>query len=176
MANKNAELQRLTSIYKNILKNANVTLIEVGGLPFIPEIPGREYAIDSDAALDLPSKPEKIAIVGGGLEILLRNRYLLEELSSTLKNPPKLSLSLKTNKGTVEGFSHILFATGRRPNTKLALMVVLDDRPSAGFMDFKTKNIIMIGIPNFVKYLAAIIMRIREPKTMALIFASEKMM
>lgn len=29
------------------------------------------------------------------------------------------SLSLKTNKGTVEGFSHIMFATGRRPNTKV---------------------------------------------------------
>ncbi|KAL7249075.1 hypothetical protein ACSBR1_011274 [Camellia fascicularis] len=28
------------------------------------------------------------------------------------------SLSLKTNKGTVEGFSHIMFATGRKPNTK----------------------------------------------------------
>ena len=31
MANKNAELQRLTGIYKNILKNAGVTLIEVHG-------------------------------------------------------------------------------------------------------------------------------------------------
>lgn len=29
------------------------------------------------------------------------------------------SLSLKTNKGTVEGFSHIMFATGRRPNTQV---------------------------------------------------------
>lgn len=29
------------------------------------------------------------------------------------------SLSLKTNKGTVEGFSHVMFATGRRPNTKV---------------------------------------------------------
>ncbi|XP_021280647.1 glutathione reductase, chloroplastic isoform X2 [Herrania umbratica] len=92
MANKNAELQRLTGIYKNILNNAGVTLIEgrgkivdphtvdvdgklyaarhilisVGGRPFIPEITGSEYAIDSDAALDLPSKPEKVAIVGGG--------------------------------------------------------------------------------------------------------------
>ncbi|KAL0459455.1 UNVERIFIED_CONTAM: Glutathione reductase, chloroplastic [Sesamum latifolium] len=27
-------------------------------------------------------------------------------------------LSLKTNKGTVDGFSHVMFATGRRPNTK----------------------------------------------------------
>lgn len=41
-------------------------LIAVGGRPFIPDIPGREFAIDSDAALDLPSKPKRIAIVGGG--------------------------------------------------------------------------------------------------------------
>lgn len=31
MANKNAELQRLTGIYKNILKNAGVALIEGRG-------------------------------------------------------------------------------------------------------------------------------------------------
>ena len=48
------------------LYTARNILISVGGRPFIPEIPGSEYAIDSDAALDLPSKPEKIAIVGGG--------------------------------------------------------------------------------------------------------------
>lgn len=125
MANKNAELDRLTGIYKNILNNAGVTLIEgrgkvgwfskirfkfylffilkfdklcfpsgvivilqivdphtvdvdgklysarhilisVGGRPFLPDIPGKEYAIDSDIALDLPSRPDKIAIVGGG--------------------------------------------------------------------------------------------------------------
>lgn len=29
------------------------------------------------------------------------------------------SLSLKTSKGTVDGFSHIMFATGRKPNTKV---------------------------------------------------------
>lgn len=28
-------------------------------------------------------------------------------------------LSLKTNKGTIDGFSHVMFATGRRPNTKV---------------------------------------------------------
>jgi pyruvate/2-oxoglutarate dehydrogenase complex dihydrolipoamide dehydrogenase (E3) component len=28
-------------------------------------------------------------------------------------------LSLNTNKGTVEGFSHVMFATRRRPNTKV---------------------------------------------------------
>ncbi|XP_021280646.1 glutathione reductase, chloroplastic isoform X1 [Herrania umbratica] len=184
MANKNAELQRLTGIYKNILNNAGVTLIEgrgkivdphtvdvdgklyaarhilisVGGRPFIPEITGSEYAIDSDAALDLPSKPEKVAIVGGGyialefagifnglkseVHIFIRQKKVLrgfdeeirdfvgEQMSlrgiefHTEESPQAIvrsadgSLSLKTNKGTVEGFSHIMFATGRRPNTK----------------------------------------------------------
>lgn len=184
MANKNAELQRLTGIYKNILKNAGVTLIEgrgkivdphtvdvdgklytarhiliaVGGRPFIPEIPGSEHAIDSDAALDLPSKPKKIGIVGGGyialefagifnglntdVHVFIRQKKVLrgfdedvrdfvaEQMSlrgiefHTEESPQAIlksadgSLSLKTNKGTVEGFSHIMFATGRRPNTK----------------------------------------------------------
>lgn len=30
------------------------------------------------------------------------------------------TFSLKTNKGTVEGFSHIMFATGRKPNTRVS--------------------------------------------------------
>nr|AFS30566.1 glutathione reductase [Dimocarpus longan] len=184
IANKNAELKRLTGIYKNILNNAGVTLIEgrgkivdphtvdvdgklysarhilisVGGRPFIPDIPGSEYAIDSDVALDLPSKPEKIAIVGGGyialefagifngleseVHVFIRQKKVLrgfdeeirdfvsEQMSlrgiefHTEESPQAIlksgdgSLSLKTNKGTVDGFSHIMFATGRRPNTK----------------------------------------------------------
>ncbi|PON38000.1 Trypanothione reductase [Parasponia andersonii] len=196
MANKNAELQRLTGIYKNVLKNSGVTLIEgrgkvgqsilfgrlykivdphtvdvdgkiysarnilisVGGRPFIPEIPGSEFAIDSDAALDLPSKPEKIAIVGGGyialefagifnglnseVHVFIRQKKVLrgfdeevrdfvaEQMSvrgiefHTEESPQAITksadgtLSLKTNKGTSEGFSHVMFATGRRPNTK----------------------------------------------------------
>ncbi|CAK9143787.1 unnamed protein product [Ilex paraguariensis] len=184
MSNKNAELQRLTGIYKNILKNAGVTLIEgrgkivdphtvdvdgklystknilisVGGRPFIPKIPGSEYAIDSDAALDLPSKPKKIAIIGGGyiavefagifngltseVHVFIRQKQVLrgfdEEIRDfvgeqmalrgiefhTEESPQAIVksadglLALKTNKGTVEGFSHIMFATGRRPNTK----------------------------------------------------------
>ncbi|KAK1560123.1 hypothetical protein Q3G72_022433 [Acer saccharum] len=184
IANKNAELQRLTGIYKNILNNAGVTLIEgrgkivdphtvdvdgklysarhilisVGGRPFITDIPGIEYAIDSDVALDLPSKPEKIAIIGGGyialefasifnglkseVHVFIRQKKVLrgfdeeirdfvsEQMSlrgiefHTEESPQAIlksgdgSLSLKTNKGTVEGFSHVMFATGRKPNTK----------------------------------------------------------
>ncbi|KAL2556903.1 Glutathione reductase [Forsythia ovata] len=184
IANKNAEIQRLTGIYKNTLKNAGVALIEgrgkivdphtvdvdgkiysaknilisVGGRPFIPDIPGSEYAIDSDAALDLPSKPRKIAIVGGGyiavefagifnglksdVHVFIRQKKVLrgfdEEIRDfvgeqmllrgiefrTEESPQAIikssdgSLSLKTNKGTIDGFSHIMFATGRKPNTK----------------------------------------------------------
>uniref|UniRef100_A0A7N0SYA3 Glutathione reductase n=1 Tax=Kalanchoe fedtschenkoi TaxID=63787 RepID=A0A7N0SYA3_KALFE len=184
IANKNAELQRLVGIYKNILKNAGVTLIEgrgkivdphtvdvdgklysakhilvsVGGRPFMPDIPGIEYAIDSDAALDLPSKPTKIAIVGGGYialefagifnglksetHVFIRQKQVLrgfdeevrnfvaeqmalkgiefhtEETPQAIIKSPNGSLSLKTNKETVEGFSHVMFATGRKPNTK----------------------------------------------------------
>uniref|UniRef100_A0A2N9I9Q8 PSII 6.1 kDa protein n=1 Tax=Fagus sylvatica TaxID=28930 RepID=A0A2N9I9Q8_FAGSY len=162
MANKNAELQRLTGIYKNILKNSGVTLIEgrgkivdphtidvdgklysarhilvsVGGRPFIPEIPGSEYSIDSDAALDLPSKPKKIAIVGGGYIALefagifngltseIRD-FVAEQMSvrgielHTEESPQAIikaadgSLSLKTNKGTVEGFLTLDVVLGR---------------------------------------------------------------
>ncbi|CAN8254565.1 unnamed protein product [Cochlearia groenlandica] len=184
IANKNAELQRLTGIYKNILSNANVKLLEgrgkvidphtidvdgktytsrniliaVGGRPFIPDIPGKELAIDSDAALDLPSKPKRIAIVGGGyialefagifnglnseVHVFIRQKKVLrgfdedvrdfvgEQMSlrgiefHTEESPEAIiksgdgSLSLKTSKGTIEGFSHVMFATGRKPNTK----------------------------------------------------------
>ncbi|XP_078436654.1 glutathione reductase [Wolffia australiana] len=184
MANKNAELHRLTGIYKNILKNANVKLIEgrgkivgphtidvdgkiysarhilisVGGRPFVPDIPGKEHAIDSDVALDLPSRPEKIAIVGGGYiavefagifnglksevhvfirqpkvlrgfdeevrdfvteQMLLRGiQFHSEETPEAIIKSGDGKLLLKTNKGTIDGFSHVMFATGRRPNTK----------------------------------------------------------
>lgn len=33
------------------------------------------------------------------------------------------TLTLKTNKGTAEGFSHIMFATGRKPNIKVRLFL-----------------------------------------------------
>lgn len=36
-------------------------------------------------------------------------------------------LSLKTNKGTAEGFSHIMFATGRRPNIKVRFSIMYRD-------------------------------------------------
>jgi glutathione reductase (NADPH) len=90
--NKNSELDRLNGIYLNILKDNNVSLkqgravviddhtvevggerlttenilIAVGGWPNLPSIPGIEHAITSNEALELPTLPKKVVIVGGG--------------------------------------------------------------------------------------------------------------
>ncbi|XP_028102184.1 glutathione reductase, chloroplastic-like [Camellia sinensis] len=48
----------------------------------------------------------------GGIE------FHTEESPQAILKSADGSLSLKTNKGTVEGFSHIMFATGHKPNTK----------------------------------------------------------
>jgi glutathione reductase (NADPH) len=89
---KNTELDRLHGIYVNLLNNANVErfhgrgtvvdphtvsvdgkhitaeriLIAVGGWPSTPEIPGIEYAISSNEALDLRQRPDRILVVGSG--------------------------------------------------------------------------------------------------------------
>lgn len=92
ITNKNAELNRLTGVYKSLLQKSEVDLIEgrgkivdahtvevkgkqyttqhillsVGGRATVPNIPGKENAITSDEALNLSERPNKICIVGGG--------------------------------------------------------------------------------------------------------------
>ncbi len=92
IAAKNKELDRLEGVYRTLLKNANVALIEgravvvdphtvevngrrytadnimiaTGGHPTTPELPGIEHVISSNEALDLPQLPRRIVIVGGG--------------------------------------------------------------------------------------------------------------
>jgi glutathione reductase (NADPH) len=88
-----AELTRLEGAYRNTLKSAGVTihdaratiidphtvelstgqrittahiLIATGGRPFVPDIPGAEHAVVSDAMFDLPELPKRALIVGGG--------------------------------------------------------------------------------------------------------------
>ena len=41
-------------------------LIAVGGWPSTPDIPGMQYVISSNEALELPSLPKRMVIVGGG--------------------------------------------------------------------------------------------------------------
>lgn len=92
LANKDAEIDRLNSIYIKNLEASGVEilphraelvdaqtvrvdgreisaeriLIAVGATPFIPEIPGRAHAITSNEAFHLESLQSAITVVGGG--------------------------------------------------------------------------------------------------------------
>lgn len=92
IANKDREIHRLNGIYRNLLVNSGVTLMEghakitgphevevngqrhsaqhiliaTGGWPQIPEIPGREHAISSNEAFFLKELPKRVLVVGGG--------------------------------------------------------------------------------------------------------------
>lgn len=92
IANKTREIQRLNGIYRNLLVDNGVNLLEgharivgahevevngqrysaehilvaVGGWPFVPDIPGKELAITSNEAFYLEQLPRRILVVGGG--------------------------------------------------------------------------------------------------------------
>lgn len=90
--NKKTEIARLNGIYRNMLGQAGVSLIDgrgrvvgphevevagqryraerillaTGGWPFIPEVTGKELAITSNEVFDLETLPQAMVIVGGG--------------------------------------------------------------------------------------------------------------
>jgi len=92
IAAKNKELDRLEGIYQRLLRDSHVTtvdgrgvvadpytvevngqrmtaekiLVAVGGWPMIPDFPGKEHVITSNEALDLPQRPKRVVIIGGG--------------------------------------------------------------------------------------------------------------
>ena len=92
IANKNREIQRLNGIYRNLLLNSGVTLLEgharllgphqvevqgrcysarhiliaTGGWPQVPDIPGKEHAITSNEVFYLQQLPQRVLVVGGG--------------------------------------------------------------------------------------------------------------
>jgi glutathione reductase (NADPH) len=92
IANKDREINRLNDVYRALLVNSGVTLLEghatfvdphqvevngqrysakhiliaTGGWPQIPEIPGREHAITSNEAFFLKELPKRVLVVGGG--------------------------------------------------------------------------------------------------------------
>ena len=92
IGNKNREIQRLNGIYRNLLVNSGVTLLEgharllddhsveldgqrysakhiliaTGGWPYIPDFPGCKHAINSNQAFFLEQLPKRVLVVGGG--------------------------------------------------------------------------------------------------------------
>ncbi len=92
IANKDREISRLNGVYRKILSDNGVEIIEghaeivdphtvtvdgkrhtakyilaaVGSWPMVPKIPGAEHAITSNEVFHLGSLPEKVIIVGGG--------------------------------------------------------------------------------------------------------------
>jgi glutathione reductase (NADPH) len=92
IANKDREIARLNGVYRSLLRNSGVNLIEghgrivgphevevagqrysarhiligVGGWPQVPDIPGKELAITSNEVFHLPHLPKRVLVVGGG--------------------------------------------------------------------------------------------------------------
>ena len=52
---------------ESLIFEAENLLIATGARPFIPNIPGAEYALTSSAILDLDEVPAKLNIIGGGI-------------------------------------------------------------------------------------------------------------
>ena len=92
IANKNREIARLNNVYRKILGEAGVEILDrhaeildphtvaldgkkitakyilvaVGSWPVVPKFPGSQHAITSNEAFYLPSLPKRVIIVGGG--------------------------------------------------------------------------------------------------------------
>ncbi|MEE2998748.1 MAG: glutathione-disulfide reductase [Pseudomonadota bacterium] len=181
--NKDTELDRLNGIYLNILKNNNVDLkegrgviidkhtvevggveittenilIAVGGWPSMPNIPGIEFAISSNEALELEVLPKSMVIVGGGYiavefagifaglgvevtEIIRAENILrgfdvdmrisltqeMEKRGIKIRSEAEVSsiekhgdiFFLQLNDGERIGTECVMYATGRKANTK----------------------------------------------------------
>ena len=100
ITNKNTEIERLNGIYEKLLVNSGVhllnghakivdahtvdvdgqqysakhILVAVGGWPQVPDIPGREYATDSNQVFFLKEQPKRVLVIGG--------RYIAVEFAS----------------------------------------------------------------------------------------------
>ena len=104
IANKNREISRLNGIYRSLLENSKVQVVEgravlkgphevevsgrrftsryiliaTGSWPQMPSIPGIELALDSNDFFFLPKLPERALVVGGG--------YIAVEFAGILQN------------------------------------------------------------------------------------------
>lgn len=99
---RSAYISRIHDSYERVLANNDITVINgygrfidartvevngehytadhitiaTGGEPMIPDVPGAEYGIDSDAFFDLTERPNRVAVLGAG--------YIAVELAGVL--------------------------------------------------------------------------------------------
>jgi len=183
IAAKDRELDRLEGIYRKLLADSRVALFEergrivaphtvevggerytakhilisTGGHPIVPDIPGIKHAITSNEALDLPTLPERIVIVGGGyiacefagifnslgaeVDLVIRRDKILAGFDDDIRTALMIEMEargIRIHRNTVvnridgfgddlevvfgdgarRGVDRVMFATGRRPNTR----------------------------------------------------------
>lgn len=127
-ANRAAEITRLNGIYQGLLANAGVRiiagwatvtgphgvsvrtaqgietlrarhiLVATGGRPSVPDVPGREHAVTSDAMFDLDPFPQRLVVVGGG--------YIACEFASIFNGLGSRVTQLYRGDEVLRGFDH----------------------------------------------------------------------
>lgn len=182
--NNAKEVSRLNGIYRNLLSNSGVTVIDgrarltgrhevtvgdavfsaerilvaTGGWPFVPDIPGSEFAITSNEVFALESFPQRILVVGGGYiavefagifaglgaqthlsyrrELFLRGfdrdvrTFVRDEMAKkqidlrfnhevvAIEKQDNGSLLVRDSDDATLEVDAVLYATGRKPNTR----------------------------------------------------------
>lgn len=182
LAKKNREIERLQGVYSGLLEGSGVEilpgratlldphtvavgerritaeriLVATGSRPSVPEFPGKEHAVTSDAMFFLEHLPRRLLIVGGGYiavefagimhglgvqtTLVHRGAKLLRGFDEAIRDflPQEMvrkGLSLRLNtvidrierardgylahttEGETLAADHMLYATGRTPNT-----------------------------------------------------------
>lgn len=165
-ANRAREIARLNGVYEGVLRGAGVTilrgrarlvagaavevggtvhaarriLVATGGHAVLPELPGGELAVSSDAMFDLPVFPRRLVVVGGGY-IACEFASIFRGLGAEVTQLVRAEQILRGFDDDVRGFlarqmaQHgVVLRTGTRPvaiertpGAGSALRVTLDD-------------------------------------------------
>ena len=142
-ANRRKEISRLNGVYANLLTGAGVEvinararvvgaqrlevdgrtvkarhiLVATGGTPFVPDIPGREHVLVSDAIFDLDPFPQRLTVVGGG--------YIASEFASIFNGLGAQVTQLYRGEQILRGFDdevrHFVAAEMRKTGVDLQL-------------------------------------------------------
>jgi glutathione reductase (NADPH) len=145
---KDREIDRLNQVYLHLLSESGVELyprrgcfldthrlqvgdeiisaerilIATGGHPWVPDIPGIEYAITSDEAFDLPELPERVAVIGGG--------YIACEFAGIFNGLGSEVFQLYRGDGVLRGFDHdvrkVVGAEMQKKGVKLILETTVE--------------------------------------------------